>query len=390
MAVSPARYLAACIGATVILLGAVAAVNYAVDPFGVYHYGKSWDWIHHRSGITHFLYAHKAHAVQEAEPDALILGSSRALYGLDPHNAALPEKTYNLGLEGADVYVDWRYLQHAAAAQMPKLVILALDIHDFHSTKGIVPEFSEDRLSVNVAGAPQHFSNFADLGATLLSIKALYYSAKSLTAPAQPNFTYDKGFEPQAMLKLQRLDLARNVFAANRQWMKPLTASSSGTLTDPRMMDAFGNIVAFCAVNHIRLIVLVQPLHASMTDQYTARWDEYSAWMKMLVAWMDHVPGTRHELWDFTGYEDVTTERFPQPTDTISHMQYFWECSHYQKKVGDMVLARILTTSGPANFGHLVTAENLQEDLDRIQAEKLAWHSQHHVVVVSAAPSTDQ
>ena len=78
MAATPRHYLLICIGFALAALGTVGAINYVVDPYGLYHNGKSWDWPHHRAGIGHFLYGFKARAVEDAQADVVILGSSRA------------------------------------------------------------------------------------------------------------------------------------------------------------------------------------------------------------------------------------------------------------------------------------------------------------------------
>jgi hypothetical protein len=382
MASSASRYLLLCLGSALLALTAVGTLNYVADPYGLYHYGKSWDWIHHRKGIIHFLYAHKAHAVQDLKPDVLILGNSRTLYGIDPSYSALPANTYNLALEGADMYVTWRYLQHAAAIHLPRTVILGTDIKAFDRSGPLPSEFSEERLSVDAGGRPQPLSAFADVGSTLFSTTALYYSVKTLVNVPNANYPYGHGFEADAMLKVNQLNLARNVFAANRQWLTPHVYHVRPPEGDDPEMDLFGKIVSFCAQNHIHLIVFIQPMHASMLDLVTADGGKYSIWVKDIVANMESVPGGQNELWDFTGYDDVTTESFPAPSETYSHMRYFWECSHFQKNVGDMVLSRILTATAPPNFGQQVNSANVQGDLDRIKAEKDAWHQFGRVVLL--------
>jgi hypothetical protein len=112
----------------------------------------------------------------------------------------------------------------------------------------------------------------------------------------------------------------------------------------------------------------------SMTDLVTANWNNYSNWMKTVVGKLNSVSGSDNELWDFTGYSNMSTESFPLPTDMYSHMHFYYDCSHYQQNVGDLILSRILTENAPSDFGQKVTMNNVQDDLDRIMREKNAWH----------------
>ena len=250
-------------------------------------------------------------------------------------------------------------------------MILGLDMQSSDPGPPI-SEFSEDRLAVTPAGHPNYLSPFADLGSTLFSTTALYYSVKSITSSSL-DFPFEKGYQGNAMLDQNHFDLARNVLAANRQFLRSRPASAHPPGDNPAM-DALAKIVSFCAANHIHLIVFIYPLHAALADQLNADWDKYSAWMKEVVATMESVPAGQNELWDFSGYNTITTESFPAATDTVSHMRYFWECSHFRSNVGDMVLSRILGAPAPSPFGQLVNSGNVQADLDRIQAEKQAWH----------------
>jgi hypothetical protein len=367
-------YFRVFICSVIVSMALVIGINFGADPFGFYHDGVPWDWVHKRMGIPHYMYAYKAHMVEKLKPEVLLLGSSRVLYGLDPENPALPKDSYNLGLEDASLYVQWRYLQHSAETQMPKMVILGMDIQSFNALLKPTSSFSEDRLSVTPEGKRNPYHTFADSADTLMSTKALYYSLKPIISD-QAQFDYPKGYNPDFMIKSNHMNLARNIEVTNLQWLK---SDDNTHYVEPNGrqpgMDAFQNMIFFCAQHNIRFVVFINPLHMSMTDLVTANWNNYSNWMKTVVGKLNSVSGSDNELWDFTGYSNMSTESFPLPTDMYSHMHFYYDCSHYQQNVGDLILSRILTENAPSDFGQKVTMNNVQDDLDRIMREKNAWH----------------
>jgi hypothetical protein len=390
---SGSKYLGWCLSLTFFLVAVAAAINYVADPCGIYHYGKRWDWIHSRPAILGVAFIHKARAVEQAQADVLFLGSSRTAEGLDPHNPVVPGRAYNLGLPDSSVYEQWRYFQHACAAHMPNTVVLGIDMGGFAATRKNNAMFLEDRLLVRPDGTPTPFLSrtFADLGPTIFSLSTVELSLKTLEVQRGPALKFDEGFEANAPLITEHLDLAKSVFAANNKWVtNATTILYRGPDGGTPQMDAFDHLVAFCAEKHIRLIVFLQPLHSAALDNFTREWDAYADWEKALVTRMESHPGLQGEFWDFASYNSMSTEPFPLPTDKYSHMRYYWEGSHYRKIVGDMVLERIFTGAGPAAFGRQINSSTVDQDLQRLLDEKLAWHEHHQAVAIDISTAEVQ
>ena len=385
MNLSGPAYLKLSLSLTLLMVGTVAAINYVVDPCGIYHAGKSWDWTRSRPEILELAFINKAHAVEQAQADILLLGNSRVAQGLDPRSAALPARAYNLGIPGSGMVEQWRYLQHAGAAHRLTTVVLGLDIENFGADRKNKPMFSDDRLLVQADGTPTAFLPhlFADIGPTLFSWSTLKFSYQTLRAPRALDLKFPEGFEENAPKIFEHMDLASSVLAANKMWVAGAEIGDfRGKDGRAPQMDAFGNIVAYCNQHHLRLLIFVQPLHAALMDKLTDDWPRYEDWMRTLAA-----QSTTAELWDFTGYNSISTEAFPLPTDKTNGMRFYWEGSHYRKIVGDLVLERLFAGTGPANFGQRVTSANVDQDLARLQAEKQAWHAQGQAVPMDS-PAT--
>jgi hypothetical protein len=80
---------------------------------------------------------------------------------------------------------------------------------------------------------------------------------------------------------------------------------------------------------------------------------------------------TPPEVWDFCGFNPITTEPFPQPGETENRMRYYWEISHFRREVGDLMLGTMLAGASPG-LGRRVTSATLADDLARLEKERRA------------------
>ena len=87
-------------------------------------------------------------------------------------------------------------------------------------------------------------------------------------------------------------------------------------------------------------------------------------------------------IWDFSGYNSLTTEPVPPLGDTETRMHWYFESSHYQKSLGDLVLDRIFDHQEPGrtvpdDFGILLTSATLEAHLAQIRADRKRWRKAH-------------
>jgi len=277
---SASSYLKWCLTVAFVIVGIVAATNYVADPCGIYHYGKSWDWIQSRPATLDAAFIHKAQGVELAQADVLFMGSSRTAEGLDPRCPAVPPHAYNLGLPSSSMYEDFRYLQHAIAAHKPQTVVFGLDWDAFAYSRRNNGLFLEDRLLVRADGTPTPVWTraFADVGPTLFSLPILQLSLDTLRAPKGSDLKYGDGYEANAPIFTQHMNLAKSVLAANKKWVfneEPIPyRGPDGSMPQ---MEEFSKFIDLCAQNQIRLIAFVQPLHSAVLDRCTDQWEAYSA-----------------------------------------------------------------------------------------------------------------
>jgi hypothetical protein len=107
---------------------------------------------------------------------------------------------------------------------------------------------------------------------------------------------------------------------------------------------------------------------------------DFGAWLQQvaaIVAEESAASGREMPLWDFYGYNAITTEPFPDKSQPQSTLRNYWEISHYRRHIGDLVLSRVMGgNDAPPDFGFRVTAATVGQDLQRITAERARWKEQ--------------
>lgn len=356
---------------------AMAALNYYADPYGVWRYGLPSDPIRSRPAIRNQERLHKAHAIRFADADCIILGNSRVVVGIDPNHSALPEKTYNLGLSAANIYECWRYLQHAASFQKPKLVLLAIDKGMFDADSRPEVDFDEKRLAVAADGTPNPNWGCADIPETLLSLDAFVDSLKTLRN--KTGVAYKDGMRDEVLLKPYMQ--AAKVLSENVRW-KEMSRKFAWRYGSNQQVNAFRNILILCAEQRIDLRIFTNPLHAEMLDIEYGDGKDFAAWAEWLAipksglvgrpidgsnpaARSGNTKGFRYEfpIRNFYHFLPENSEPFPKPGEKVSAMKSYWEISHYKKAVGDRVLSEVMRNDRPAEGDWLTT----------LQAERAQW-----------------
>ena len=130
-------------------------------------------------------------------------------------------------------------------------------------------------------------------------------------------------------------------------------------------------------------------MHARYLEllHFSGLWDESEQWLRTLLRIvqedaMRHPDKRPVELWDFSGYNTITTERVPPPGDLQTTMIYYWETSHYKKAAGDLILDRIFGYAAPdrglpEDFGVRLDPEHIEEHLARVRSQREIYRRQN-------------
>ncbi len=369
---------------TGLLLIFIAGFNALVDPFSFFNSPLIDNFNQEKTEFSSHTRMTKAHQIRLQQPEVIILGSSRAEIGLNPSHSALSspqDKRYNLGISGANIYEILRYLQHTQSSHPLTQVVLGLDFFMFNVNKQNEADFTEDRL------APMKTGWLLDVMMALLTYDGLQASIKTIDNQNNKTnlqnysngFRNDQNYWPKTHLKGGHLQAAvNNEKNAFKDFDGFTFFSLVGTNKQSHSLNTFLQIITFCKKNNIDLKIFISPSHARNMQlmHQIGLWGEREKWKKSIVELLaKNTPD--YSLWDFSGYNEITTEPFPPSNDKTTQMQWYWESSHYKKETGDLVLDTLLNykiagRKAPTKFGVKLTSKNIEQHLfdQRINRDK--------------------
>jgi hypothetical protein len=384
------KYFRGIVVTVILLFVMIIAFNRLVDPYSIY----GWPVI---TGInekkpvlgTHVRMA-KAAAIRHKKNTSIVLGSSRVEYGIDPDHPAWNSQAYNLGLAGANLYESLRYLQHAQAAQ-PLLneVLLMLDftMFDAISNKNS-PDFTEERLLVDINGQRTEGVWGGDALVTLASLDA---TKSSIVTIFSQNIEEDVSYLSNGMRNNTNLDKKikkkggyKKVFInAEKKRSKKFSEFSFASL-DLDNWDIYQKILYFSFKNDIKLHIAISPSHSNLYEIISIKdkWSSFEEWKIGLVTLNEKVAldykKKPFNVWDFSGYNKFTTEKVIDENDVKGSMAWHLDIVHYNKKLGDFLLNKVLNYKSPINsndgdFGVVINTNNIDQHLYKIRSDQKLW-----------------
>lgn len=382
-------------------LGTVIAFDALMDPYGVTGMGLA-DTRPYASTQVRML---KAYGVMRLDANALALGNSRVDVGLDPESPWWPDAArpaYNLAIPGSDLYAARRYLQHAIAHNRPQIVVLGLDFMDFRAVPGEADDRDrpfESRLLVRNDGGRNRGTAWArasDWITATGSLDAFIDSVGTLMKQDHPNAANitQLGFNPLHEYRIHVRDVGHYALFRQRDlenlrayYRRPWRLAGD----DGKPSHAFvelETIIQICRNHNVRLILYIHPVHAHLNEtiRIAGLWPTYEDWKRQLVRMVEHNNGQFQDrepisLWDFSGYNPITSESVPHKGDHRP-MQWYWEAGHYKSSVGDLVLRTVFHPNAPhpypgTSFGVSLEPENIERHLERIRVEGKMYRNEH-------------
>jgi len=373
---------------------AIVGFNRLINPYALYG-GPTIEGINaNKTALSSHMRMIKAAAIRQQRPTAIVLGTSRGEYGIDPeHPGWGTQSVYNLSLPGANLYEAFRYLQHAQAIQPLQQVVLMLDFFIFNAVKNPnEADFREERLATRADGQPQSFnleeslSTIASLDTTFASIETLakqnssgntIYLVNGMRKPTHNAInTRKEGGHHKAFLSSEK-----GYFNIHYDQFSFKTTQRNNWQIHQQLLE-------LAHQQGITLHIAISPSHARQFETMAAKgiWDLFEQWKRQLVALNESVAAEQKQkpfpLWDFSGYNDYTTETVPALGDRETAMQWYWESSHYKKELGDLVLDQIFDYHSPErevanDFGVKLTSKNITAHLAKIRQDRQRWQASH-------------
>ncbi len=381
---------------------ATISFNWFMNPYGIYESPKIEGVNKLKPEFSTHLRMAKAWAVYKQKPDGIILGSSRSEYGLNPNHLGWDSQLiYNLALGGCSMYEALRYFQHAHAIKPQKQVILAIDFFMFNISNLNNRADLETYLLINSKGDINSQLSSEKL-LTLISIDALLSSIKTLIKQ-QTNSSETVHLSNGKTKRINNAKIPlgghRNAFRLSYYFTITLLwfgsqnkYSFTNLKTGQSTLDYFRTFLNIAYRDNVDLRILTSPSHARLWEALysVGLWPQFEQWKREIVRINEEVAQkyqkTPFPLWDFTGYNSLTTETVPPLDDAETEMKWYWESSHYKNALGELVLDRVFEYQHPErvvpdDFGVLLTSKNIDEHLKMIRTDQQRYRELNPVDV---------
>ncbi|BAE48958.1 hypothetical protein [Paramagnetospirillum magneticum] len=364
------RFLLTLLVGVVLLLAMGAAFNFIVDPYASFRWNDIKGFNDQKTLRRDGGRVNKALILGHTKFDVLLYGSSRGEMGLDPQSPALSGAlAFNASLSATNIVELSHAIDYAARHQSPKLVVIGLDLLLFGSQVWTSGDF--DRSGFAGASAwPVYVRRLLSLQSFDDSGWVLFSSVKGLRQSFAKDGTYDigarkKGFDHRAEMD-SVLHLQLSLPGSERTY--------GGFRYAPERMEDLRRILSAFDNGKTRVVLFVTPIHAKVLEAKAGAgllpaWEQ---WKRDLAA---TVAESHAELWDFSGFNAITTEDIPR--DPATRMHWYWDGSHFTKAAGNLILERIISGKDDPSFGIRLTSDNVETVINRIRSERTAYAAAH-------------
>ncbi len=346
----------------------------------------------------------KPYTVRRAQPDAIILGTSRAGASLRTgHEAWAGFRPYNFALAGSTAEIQWWNFRHAVKVSQIQRAVLALDFMMFNSCReqGSEPHFREYRQ--RLAGTEtnwrypvrylvDHLGQLTSVQSTRLSWLT-WRTQASFSEPESGNLNlhrdgYWERFPAPQESQHQGFKVTERNYLRETWFPQPQSCYSLVRDGSKVQLDHLRKLLYLAHHNNVELHVYFSPFHARFAELMVAAglWTVFEE-LKTDVVALNETIATElglepFPLWDFSGYNAVNSEQIPAPGDSSTRMKYYVDGTHSTSLTGDLVQDVLFDTNvakggGVPGFGHQLTGGTLSNVLEHIRAEQTRYRSQH-------------
>lgn len=385
------------------LILVTALINLTVDPYGLFRMieVEGVNTIKPKSGAHGAMV--KAYQVLRIQPRTLILGNSRSEVGFDPSYSVWPSRpVYNLALPGTGTSTSVQYLRHALVGMEKdktakiEYVIWGIDLMDFLVDERKPPphkaaQSGRQRLLTSPDGSLNPYRSWhqgRDYAESLFSLGTLFDSMRTVgsqNSHYSPELTA-LGFNP--MNDYTRIARDEGYWAMFQQrnsenikaYLRRPKGIYDSTGRSSPAMDDLRQIMRLCRENGITLHLVIYPYHAHLMETFriTGHWQAFEDWKRAVVAVVSEESRQDNKkpisLWDFSGFNALTTEVVPAKGDRKTTMHWYWEAGHFKHELGNLMLDRIFGGSETVpGFGVLLDAANVETHMAAIKTQELAY-----------------
>ena len=374
------KYLRSLCLVVVTLLGVNAMFNWFIDPYGIYDSPRIEGFNANKSQRHEYL--QRALSIYGGEAEAVIIGTSRSLAGLDAeHSLWAPLKVENLSIGGSTAYEEMRYYQNALAFLPLKKAMLAIEFYSFNVYRNSLPAFDERVLRIKPDGGRSLAASLQIMG-TALSIDTTFNSFYTIQRQGKTKLNAEAMKEK--FLWSERHMMNKVYFS--QPHFRNATASQDGRIDTT---SYFRQMIRLSLDHGVDVSVVLSPAHARQQAVISelGLWESYEQWKRALVRIISEEkkkagPAASVRIFDFSGFNEFTTEPVPTPDSNggSPEMRWYIDSSHYNKALGNKILERVIglqsnETTAAKPFGVLLREDNIDAHLRDVRAKKKRWYA---------------
>jgi len=303
-----------------------------------------------------------------SDAEVVLIGSSRIIKGIDSaHPGFGGREVVNAGLKSGSIYEMSQALRLALSNGELEELILFVDFYAFNETLLTVGDFQSSRLNPEFNPVDYYLEKLFGMR----SVYESYYVVKRARNSRRPKGPRNPGPGP-------RHRAYENVIG---QFFSSPDLYGNYRYGLSRV-DLFRDMVALALAAGVETTVVITPVHAALleTIQLAGLWETYETWKRDVLNAVDvahrWVPGSpRPVFWDFTNYNEFTTEAIPPQSTGDCDQLWFSDPSHMRAALGNRVLDRVYGIESPSgsdgeSYGEVLELASLDRHLARIRANR--------------------
>lgn len=378
------RWLATALGLMLALFALAAAIAAAGDAFAIF----GTRLFPHNLGSLELRLTTNGDRVikgleyfRRAKPlDVVFLGSSRVVFGFDPHSATMGGlNAYNAGLNGSHSNESATILK-SMAGRDPKVarVVWAIDFEEFFREEAAPADLDE---SVFGGASPwrgrlMHAMSYEGLRKTVGGVMG-----------AQAFYIDTDGFYHYALQDRKNLIGGEDFWElpSMRAWFPSymfVRDTYAGQL--PTRLARIVDALKAARAKGIAVDLVLPPVHVSRRAMFDllGYQQRFRDWKKALAGAVEDAAkgeGAAVRAFDFSEVGDVAHDVFRRG-GPLDRSPYFFEVLHFRPSVGDMIVARLLDRPWPASvppFGAPLAETTTEARLSADEAQVIVWEQRN-------------
>ncbi len=383
-----------------LILSSIALFNWVVDPYGIWeHSGFPRLNAEKPQEPTHRMLK-KRIKINDQTPIGVILGTSRANHLSEKH-PALFNGSYNWSMPASPIEATKKLFFYAQSKGRLKQAIIGLDFFAFNVYLPTPPGLDDaSPIPLNGYGFLLNSSIIVD---SFQTAKHNWRRAipmhehgdnKKQFVSVKPSLDLINKTEQEGCSKGNnptrlRFQNTERYFANHIYFPPPRFAYE---LIDQRIGQSSlahyrAMLTAAYKQNNLDIRLYISPSHSRlwMLINELGLWPRWEEWKRELVRINEeeaHRFGKEpFPLWDFSGFNSITTEDVPNSC-AETKMQWYFESSHFSSETGALILDQILDFHDlsrivPADFGVLLSSSNIDANLNALREARLHYQETH-------------